>query len=73
MILDEINIAVHFKILSIEEILTLLTEKPESIELVLTGRKAHPKLIEAADLVTEMRDIKHYYSKGVPARKGIEK
>jgi cob(I)alamin adenosyltransferase len=47
--------------------------KPDTVELVLTGRYAHERIIEAADLVTEMREIKHYYRKGVPAREGIEK
>jgi cob(I)alamin adenosyltransferase len=73
VILDEANIAVYFKLLSVEELLTLIDEKPESVELIFTGRKADPRLIERADLVTEMREVKHYYSKGVLAREGIEK
>jgi cob(I)alamin adenosyltransferase len=73
VILDEANIAVYFKLLSVEELLTLIDEKPESLELIFTGRKADPRLIERADLVTEMREVKHYYSKGVLAREGIEK
>ena len=73
VILDEANIAVHFKLLSVEDLLALIDMKPESVELVFTGRKADPKLIEKADLVTEMRDVKHYYSEGVLAREGIEK
>ena len=73
VILDEANIAVHFKLLSVEDLLTLINMKPESVELVFTGRKADPRLVEKADLVTEMRNVKHYYTKGVLARKGIEK
>jgi cob(I)alamin adenosyltransferase len=73
VILDEANIAVHFKLLSVEDLLALINEKPDSVELVFTGRKADPKLIEKADLVTEMREVKHYYSEGVLAREGIEK
>ena len=73
VILDEANIAVYFKLLSVEDLLALIDEKPESVELVFTGRKADPKLIERADLVTEMKEIKHYYSEGLLARKGIEK
>jgi cob(I)alamin adenosyltransferase len=71
--LDEANIAVYFKLFSVEDLLVLIDEKPESVELVFTGRKAEPKLIERADLVTEMKEIKHYYSEGVLAREGIEK
>ena len=73
VILDEASIAVYFKILSVEDLLALIDMKPESVELVFTGRKADPKLIEKADLVTEMREVKHYYSDGVLAREGIEK
>jgi len=73
VILDEANIAVYFKLLSVEKLLTLIDEKPESVELIFTGRKADPKLIEKADLVTEMKEIKHYYREGVLAREGIEK
>jgi len=73
VILDEANIAVYFKLLSVEDLLALIDEKPESVELVFTGRKADPQLIEKADLVTEMKEVKHYYSEGVAAREGIEK
>lgn len=55
-----------------EELLKVIKEKPDDVELVITGRKADPKIIEAADLVTEMKEIKHYYKKGVRARPGIE-
>jgi cob(I)alamin adenosyltransferase len=73
VILDEINGAVSFGLLSVNQVLELMGMKPANVELVLTGRNAHEKIIEAADLVTEMREIKHYYKAGVPARIGIEK
>jgi cob(I)alamin adenosyltransferase len=73
IILDEINVAIYFKLLTIERIIEFIQLKPQHIELVLTGRKASPQLIELADLVTEMKEIKHYYQKGVPARDGIER
>lgn len=72
VILDEINTAVFFGLLCVDDILDLITIKPDGVELVFTGRKAADKLIERADLVTEMREIKHYYQKGIIARKGIE-
>ena len=71
-ICDEINGAVGFGLLEVEQVLELIDRKPEKTELVLTGRNAHERIIEAADLVTEMREIKHYYKAGVPARTGIE-
>ncbi|MCX8030322.1 MAG: cob(I)yrinic acid a,c-diamide adenosyltransferase [Thermodesulfovibrionales bacterium] len=71
-ILDEINIAVYKGLITVEEILELLNSKPENVELVLTGRYAHEKVIDKADLVTEMQEVKHYFHKGVKARKGIE-
>ncbi|MCL2760635.1 MAG: cob(I)yrinic acid a,c-diamide adenosyltransferase [Desulfuromonadales bacterium] len=73
IILDEINGAVSFGLLLVEDILKLIKEKPEKVELILTGRNADQRVIEAADLVTEMKEIKHYYKQGVPARTGIEK
>jgi cob(I)alamin adenosyltransferase len=72
VILDEANIATHFNLLSVEDLLALIDIRPRHVELVFTGRCADPRLIERADLVTEMREVKHYYRKGVPARKGIE-
>jgi cob(I)alamin adenosyltransferase len=71
-ICDEINGAVGFGLIDVEQVLELIRLKPERVELVLTGRNAHERVIEAADLVTEMREIKHYYKAGVPARTGIE-
>jgi cob(I)alamin adenosyltransferase len=73
LILDEINLAVRLNLLSLKEILSLMDAKPDHVELVLTGRDAHPRILARADLVTEMKEIKHYYSRGVSARKGIEK
>jgi len=73
VILDEINNAVHYGLVPVDDVLALIRRKPDTVELILTGRNAHKKIIEAADLVTEMRELKHYYSKGVPARTGIEK
>lgn len=72
VVLDEINGAVSFGLLDETQVLELISLKPLQVELVLTGRNATERVIEAADLVTEMRDIKHYYKAGVPARTGIE-
>ena len=72
VILDEVNVAVHLGLISVEEVLDLVKGKPASVELVLTGRNAHEALIDAADLAVEMREVKHYREKGVHARKGIE-
>lgn len=73
VILDEANIAVYFSLLTVDDLLVLIDEKPDKVELVFTGRKADPKLLERADLVTEMKEVKHYYQKGIVARDGIEK
>jgi cob(I)alamin adenosyltransferase len=73
VVLDEINTAVHFKILSEQEVLDFLAKKPGDVEVVLTGRYAGPAVLERADLVTEMRELKHYSGQGVKAREGIEK
>ncbi|MCF7885328.1 MAG: cob(I)yrinic acid a,c-diamide adenosyltransferase [Candidatus Marinimicrobia bacterium] len=72
IVLDELNIAFYYDLISIEEGLELVKQKPNKLELVITGRKAPNKIIEAADLVTEMKEIKHYFRKNVKARKGIE-
>ncbi len=72
LILDEILVAQWFELVAQEEILDLIDKRPEKMELILTGRRATDDIIERADLVTEMREIKHYYQIGVPARKGIE-
>jgi len=72
VILDEIVVALHFGLVTWEELREVITCKLDSVELVLTGRGATPELLEAADLVTDMMDTKHYYDIGVEARKGIE-
>jgi cob(I)alamin adenosyltransferase len=72
IVADEIITAVLFKLVKEEDVLEVMRTKPEGIELVLTGRGATELMTEAADLVTEMREVKHYYSKGVEAREGIE-
>ncbi len=72
VILDEINNALRFGLLPVAEVVAFLKEKPPRLHLVLTGRGAPPELIEAADVVTEMRMIKHPYDQGVPAQKGID-
>ena len=72
VVLDEVCVAVYFGLLSLEEVLALLDERPQGIELILTGRRAPQELLERADLVTEMREIRHPYAAGVPARAGIE-
>ena len=73
VMLDEANIAVHFDLFSVEELIEAIKSRPKNVEVVVTGRKAHPKLIEIADLVTEMKEVKHYYTAGVEAREGIER
>jgi cob(I)alamin adenosyltransferase len=73
VILDEVNGAVGFGLVTVDEVLALMGTKPANVELVLTGRNADERIIAAADLVTEMREIKHYYRKGTPSRTGIEK
>jgi cob(I)alamin adenosyltransferase len=72
-VLDEINVAVYFKLVSEKEVLELLDQKPEDVEVILTGRYAPASFLKRADLVTEMKEKKHYYRKGVKAREGIEK
>ena len=72
IILDEINVAVDYNLIPVEEVLKLIEQKPEKLELVLTGRYAHHEIIRVADLVTEMLEIKHPYHSGQTARKGID-
>jgi cob(I)alamin adenosyltransferase len=72
VILDEIGIAIHYHLVGADEVITLIDRKPYHVELVLTGRKIPEALFEKADLVTEMREIRHYYNRGVAAREGIE-
>jgi cob(I)alamin adenosyltransferase len=73
VILDEANVAVHYELITVDQILDLVDRRAEGVELVITGRYAHPHLIDRADLVTEMREVKHYYQRGVKARRGVEK
>jgi len=72
VILDEINIALELKLFEVQDILELIEKKPEETELVLTGRNAPAEIIDRADLVSEIREIKHYFKKGIKARRGIE-
>lgn len=72
VVLDEANIAIFYSLFSANELIDVLKRKPVETEIIITGRYAVPELIEIADLVTEMQEIKHYYSKGVKARVGIE-
>jgi cob(I)alamin adenosyltransferase len=73
LILDEINVAVEWNLLSLNEQLELIQSKPDEMELILTGRYAQQEVLDAADLVTEMKEVKHYYEgNGVKARKGFE-
>jgi len=72
LIMDEVCVAIHFGLLNTETVYLLLEKKPTFVEIILTGRYCPSELIEKADLVTEMHEIKHYYQKGIEARKGIE-
>ena len=73
VILDEANVAVFFGLFTTQDLLDVIDAKPEHVELVITGRRAPQEVMDRADLVTEMREIKHYYTQGVEAREGIEK
>jgi len=73
VILDEANVAVKLGLFPAEDILSIMADKPEEVEIVITGRNADQRIIEKSDLVTEMKEIKHYFQKGVKARIGIEK
>jgi cob(I)alamin adenosyltransferase len=73
IILDEINVAVDLNLITEEEVHEFLDKRPEDVEIILTGRYAPPSFLKRADLVTEMKEKKHYYKKGVKAREGIEK
>jgi len=72
VVLDEINIAVAWKLIGVEEVLQLIENKPQNMELILTGRHADQRLIERADLVTDMVEVKHPFHKGIKARRGID-
>jgi cob(I)alamin adenosyltransferase len=73
VILEEANVAIYKGLFTVDDLLDIIDSKPASLELVITGRRADPRIIEKADLVTEMKKIKHYFQKGVAARVGIEK
>ena len=72
VILDELNIAIYYNLFTIEEAIEAINNKASNVEVIITGRYADERIIQIADLVTEMKEIKHYYNKGVEARKGIE-
>jgi cob(I)alamin adenosyltransferase len=72
VILDEINYAVNLKLVSVEDVLDIIKSKPKGVDLILTGNYAREEVIEASDLVTEMREIKHPFQKGIKAKKGID-
>jgi len=72
IIMDEANLAIKLNLIRLKDILTAIKKIPDSTELILTGRDAHPKIVEIADLVSEVKEKKHYYNKGIKARKGIE-
>ncbi|WP_223170318.1 cob(I)yrinic acid a,c-diamide adenosyltransferase [Maribacter aquimaris] len=72
LVLDEAHIANYYRLFGVEELMDLLKGKPEGLEVIITGRYAPDQLIEFADLVTEMKEINHYYTKGIQARIGIK-
>jgi cob(I)alamin adenosyltransferase len=72
VVLDEINYAISYGMLDPAEVAEALKAKPEMVHVILTGRNAHPLLVELADTVTEMREVKHAYQKGILAQRGIE-
>jgi cob(I)alamin adenosyltransferase len=72
VILDEINVALHLKLIKTNKVIELIENKPKHVELILTGRYAPSEIIDAADLVTEMKEVKHPYAQGTLGRKGIE-
>ncbi len=72
VIFDELNMALYYELLDLKEVIQKIKAKPDNIEVVITGRRAPEEIIEIADLVTEMKEIKHPYQKGIEARRGIE-
>ena len=72
IVLDEINVALNLRLIGVDQVIHLIKNKPKHVELILTGRYAPPEVIEVADLVTEMREIKHPYTRGISPREGIE-
>lgn len=73
VILDELNMALWFELVTLEAVLGLIDARPPEVELIMTGRNAHDAVLERADLITEMREVRHYYTQGIDARVGIEK
>jgi cob(I)alamin adenosyltransferase len=72
VVLDEINVAVHLGLIAVDELVEIIDSRPEGLELVITGRCAHTKVLDRADLITEMCCVKHYHAGGAGAREGIE-
>jgi cob(I)alamin adenosyltransferase len=72
LILDEINVAVDYGLVSVKDVLDLIRRKPPTMEVILTGRYAPDEFLEVADLVTEMKEVKHHYASGLQMREGIE-
>ena len=72
VVLDEINYAISYNMLDPAKVVAVLKRKPEQVHVILTGRNAHPSIVEVADTVTEMREVKHAYQKGIMAQRGIE-
>ena len=72
IVADELNVALDFGLVELDPVIELIKNKPPELELVITGRNAHPDIIELADLVSEVCEIKHHYRKGVQAREGVE-
>ena len=72
VVLDEINVAIDFRLIPIEEVLSLITTRPAAVDLILTGRYAPPAIVAIADMVSEIREIRHHHSAGIKERAGIE-
>lgn len=72
VVLDEINYAISYGMLEVEKVVETLKQRPEMVHVILTGRNAHPRVVELADTVTEMRQVKHAYEAGILAQRGIE-
>ncbi|NLE08442.1 MAG: cob(I)yrinic acid a,c-diamide adenosyltransferase, partial [Dehalococcoidales bacterium] len=72
IVLDEINVASGWGLIDVEAVVKLIQDRPSDVELVMTGRDAHPRLVELADMVSEIHKIKHPYDKGILARKGLD-
>jgi cob(I)alamin adenosyltransferase len=72
VILDEANVAVALRLLPVDDLAALMDARPPAVELVITGRWAHPQILNRADLITEMRQVKHYHEQGILARAGID-